>query len=342
MGLLRDVRARAQKLQECLNEIRKTFQLKDTDARALESGLAVEESLLTFQRNNDGMRQNLADIRALFDANAESYCWCGDWVVFIENDWADVQAHWPVPGQDPDEWQRRMDISNQHLDEIIYHCASLTVAERVGSKMENLRVGQALRFDEQFADELPNPEHRKRVLHELACEPGAVEGGVVDEDFGIIYRAAANPRSQRASVYRIVLAVLLAIFVVPSAFYYARQQMSSAAGNLENLMVAFLAIQMGSVAHVLINAVKEYRSRGSLGLVAIGDWILWLHVRETSILFGILYVAIGFLGLAWTNPDLNWLTAFFAGYSIDSIIDLILPKFDKLAARKAAEAQGSL
>jgi len=70
------------------------------------------------------------------------------------------------------------------------------------------------------------------------------------------------------------------------------------------------------------------------------DWVLWVHVRTIQFEYGILWVMAGYVLLIFFVDKVDWQTAFFAGYSIDSITDLFIGRFQKLTASKAQAISG--
>ena len=67
------------------------------------------------------------------------------------------------------------------------------------------------------------------------------------------------------------------------------------------------------------------------------DELLWVHVREKPVLYSILWADLGFILLTAMIPDLDWRGAFAAGYSIDSITDLFLSRFENLVGQAASQ-----
>jgi hypothetical protein len=100
---------------------------------------------------------------------------------------------------------------------------------------------------------------------------------------------------------------------------------------LERLLVDYVLILVGSGAHLAIEALKTDKARTRPSFLPLTDWVLWLHTRESQVRKGILYVWVGYILLAFGVPKLDWSAAFFAGYSIDSVTELFLGRFQSLA-----------
>ena len=62
--------------------------------------------------------------------------------------------------------------------------------------------------------------------------------------------------------------------------------------------------------------------------------MLWLHVHESQTRNAIFYVWLGYILLAFGAPKLDWSSAFFAGYSIDSVTELFLERFQSVVKTK--------
>jgi hypothetical protein len=65
--------------------------------------------------------------------------------------------------------------------------------------------------------------------------------------------------------------------------------------------------------------------------VVVAGFFWWLHVRWASVSLSVLWLWIAVLGLAIVD-QLSWLTAFLAGYGIDSVADLFLQRFEARAS----------
>jgi hypothetical protein len=342
-ALLRDIRAEAQNLQQSLAEIREKAALSDAQARTQAVQAALQEAGLILGRSRTQIGLRLSQIRELFRQSPQQYDWCGDEVTEIENYWERVLVGWPGDTQAPEDALGRVTTLDDPLNQIIFHCESLTIPARLDRYLQNLRVGQPLDFHATFADELPKRAQRQRVLDVLAAQPGVVEG-VVEASAGLIYRIA--PKAWRRRISTLVIAAAAAAgFLIVWLFAGMGDWLGLADwpvkfADFPRLAVGYLFLIFGSLGHLGINALKQYRS-GSSGMVVMEDWLLWLHVREATMVWGILYLWVGFFTLAWTMPGTHWQTFFFAGYSIDSVVDLFLARFQNTVKAKTAEFEAA-
>ena len=99
---------------------------------------------------------------------------------------------------------------------------------------------------------------------------------------------------------------------------------------------ASAGLLLGGVAHLLVNSLKQAREKTGSGLVAVQDWLLWVHVKESALLMSVVYIWVGAIALAFSMDDIQWVTAFFVGYSIDSFVDVFLQRFSE---RMSAETE---
>ncbi|MDP8983340.1 MAG: hypothetical protein M3O35_22420 [Acidobacteriota bacterium] len=338
-ALLRDIRAYIQDVQQSSSDLRKVLGLADPSSRAAALANALAESDQVIAASRDEIAQRFEAIKRLFIDAPLVYNFFGDWVVLVETEWSRAEKAWPDTGMQADEVQARLNHLDPHLHEAVYYCGFMTIPRRLREALESLRIGQSLDFHVAFKEELPLQEDRYRVLLEISRQPLFLDNGVVDAGPGLVYRASR-------SHWRRSLSILMIGATVCSGFLWALAWAKLGVWlNLQNwpgkpddwraLCIAYLFLVLGSVGHLLVNALKESRSKPAEGsFVALDDWTLWIHVREWSIVWSILYLWCGLIMLAWTHSQ-DWRTAFFAGYSIDSVIDLFLDRFQKLAGTEA-------
>lgn len=82
--------------------------------------------------------------------------------------------------------------------------------------------------------------------------------------------------------------------------------------------------------------IKDVRSAKPTSLVAVDDGIAWIQIHEAQILVALGLLWIGVIGYAATAKTLNAASAFFVGYSIDSIGDIYLQKFSTTAKQQVS------
>ena len=349
-GLLREIRASTQCLQKLIKETLEKASKLDASARtALMSRFLAGKML---PRIDEKIKSNLKKIDQLFENDVNELDWCSDYVESIRLNWLQVSDLWPNASiVDYDEQRQRLDQVNVYLDQIIYYCASLTLSPRVSEVLKNLRVGQPLDWDFAFGSELPTDLGlNKRLLQELAQEGGVLESAVVDVDQRLIYKVAKTRAEQRHSAYWqaafiVVCGIgvpLILSWVVPwmlSTIGKPTEKWPLGRGDLARLYVTYIFIFIGSGAHVAIEALKVARAQTRPSFQAMNDWILWLHVHNTSILWSLAWILLGYVLLSM-GMKLEGLSAFFAGYSIDSVTALFLARFETTVKTKTKEFTG--
>jgi hypothetical protein len=252
----------------------------------------------------------------------------------VANAFDRVAMEWPRGGVAPASLASTVAALNELLDESIYHIALVTTPKRLNDHLRHLPIGQALDFAAAFGDELPNPQQQRRVLEYLATHPIGLEG-LVDVEKGKIYRKASS-RSTRVATLLAPPAVLLAgvglawILTSLDDWGLVGSDWPDGLKTFGPVLSAYVFVTAGALAHVAVSFLKRSRESGGEPLVVAGlFW--WLHVRWASVSLSILWLWIAVLGLAIAD-QLSWLTAFLAGYGIDSVADLFLQRFEARAS----------
>jgi hypothetical protein len=328
-GSLREIRAACQYLQNLIAEILKSAFEINAAGRA--KHVSKPLSAAVRDRMDQTITGSLNTIQLLFTADVGEFEWCADYIVKIRLIWSQIKDLWPAEDSTFEELEQRLKQTDGKLDEIVYCCASLSLSPRVNDVMANLRTGQALDLQFEFDDEFPkNPELRKHLIMELAQESGVIECGIIDVDEGVIYKAAASRREQRSSAWHLLgwLILGLLIPVLLALGGPVLQGWPLRRSDLERLLVAYILILVGSGSHLAVEALKADKAKTRPSFQPLNDWVLWLHVRESQIRNGIVYLWIGYVLLAFGMPTFDWSSAFFAGYSIDSMTELILKRFE--------------
>ncbi len=328
-GFLREIRAACQHLDGRIGETLARAALLEAAARAAYVTSTLSTDMLN--RVDQTISPALDAIQLLFQADVAEFEWCADSVTDIRLTWADAKALWPSGTTTTfEKMEQNLKQVSGELDKIVFLCVSLTFSPRVNDILCNLKTGQPLDVEFEFGSEFPkNPELRQRLIEELAQESAVIECGVIDVSEGVIYKAAASRREQMASAWG--LFGLLALgFAIPLVLAYAGKVLEGwplKPTDLVRLLVAYVLILVGAGAHIAVDALKASKAKTKPSFQAINDWVLWLHVHAAQIRKAILYVWLGYILLAFGVPKLDWSAAFFAGYSIDSVTDLFLERF---------------
>ncbi len=334
IAYLRELREEIQNLQAALEKVKAASALtaSDPQARIVMVSNALE-SREKFDRNQGGIRERLNAIQAVFDADEDLHAQYGDSIAEINNLWDDVEASWPRGDDEAAKLTARIDEAGERMARMVYLCALLTVPERVNQNLATMRVGQAMDFRSQFEDELPDEEQGKKILTYLALHPKLVNG-LVDAEAGLIYRSSPASARRVASLifFGIALLIPVAVLLVPGFLASTGTTLTP-----QELVRIYGALAVGSLVHVAVTMLKQQRSGKSGSGILVTDWFLWVHVKETAIVYGIVSLWVGLAGIAAMGQS-SVPAAFFVGYSLDSFVDLFLSRFET-GATAAVEAQ---
>jgi hypothetical protein len=328
-SIIREIRASARFLQDAVAQALERASQLSSNEREAYLDEALPSTLLA--RIDALISGGLTEIEELFVTDVSEREWCSGEIATILLTWQTVGEQWPGPDLAFEKVQQRLTQIGSLLDRIVYQCESLTLSPSINDTMDNLRVGQPLDFEFEFGPELPKDEKLKeRLFQELAQESKVIASGVVDADQRVIYKASASRAAQRWSVVQLVLAWVAGGAVIPLALVeisHLSPDWPLKWENLEALIVNYVLIAAGSAAHLFVDALKAERAQTRPSFQAMHDWVLWLHVREWQMLWGIGWVVLGYVLISVGVPGMKWQSAFFAGYSIDSVTDVFLNRF---------------
>jgi len=339
-GLVRDIRVHSQDAQHSVAHIKSALSLLDRGAHLDEELTDVlKRSHATFERNKAHICDLLTRIEAVFNERRDLYNDFGDEVCQVADLWERVIQNWPAKQDKVDTLARRLAEIKNWLREIIWHCGFVTIPPRVNEHLNGLRPGQALDFHKTFIDELPDKKDRDEILKYLKDHPLYIEG-ITDAEHGVIYRADHNPRVRMGSVLRIVMLILAGFPLVWIACHSG--DWLSLTGwpvrpvQFRSFLVAYVFVLLGSFLHVVIAAFKQARSGTDQPFTALEDFVLWIHVKEFPIMGGIVSVWFGLFGMVFLGKLPEWQTALFVGYGIDSVVDVLLKRFEAAVPNQAS------
>jgi hypothetical protein len=160
-----------------------------------------------------------------------------------------------------------------------------------------------------------------------------VVNGVVDVDQGIIY--SVSLKSWRRFLSFLPVLILPVIGAIIFKFIDDADLIADPAKSYN--LGGYAALIAGGYVHVIVDALKQARDEKGQSFLAVEDWLLWFHVKELSIIVGLISLFIGYAGLSYfLKKPAEVSTAFFIGYSIDSFVDLFLARFSKTVATHTA------
>lgn len=134
-----------------------------------------------------------------------------------------------------------------------------------------------------------------------------------------------------------VVALGFALIWLTTPLHIKIVNVSGSALSIDTLFQGYIAVIAGGVVHTFIEVWKQYRADPDHAINMLGNWVLWVHVKQASIILGILSLWAGFIILIAMGQIDHLDVAFLAGYSIDSFIDVFLVRFTDVATQKVAK-----
>ncbi|MCB9706799.1 MAG: hypothetical protein H6711_33450 [Myxococcales bacterium] len=330
-GYLLEIRAEAQNFAVAIERLKGAASLADPAAREAELGLALAEGTAIERRNRDRITTLLTRLHQWMEEHALLHQWCADQVIHIENAWERVEFHLDrlreviEAGRSSDArvLSSALEIARQ-LERMVFLIGYLTIPQRVNEHLRQLRIGQALDFHRDFADELADPAERVQLLTTMRAHPAQIEG-VVDVERGLIYKTASTRGRQ---VFSVVLQLLTWVGLGAGLAGLAYLEIWDELGDPATLLERYLFVTLGSVLHLALGTLKQRRAGKAGDVHALDDLLLFIHVREVAIAWTIFATAVGTVGLCFVSSDASPEAALIVGYSLDSFIDLFLMRFE--------------
>jgi len=335
IGHVRDIGQEAQNLRQYQEELRGKVSENHADVSEVKGTWKEGYTALTGHAS-PAVRQHLEVLRTLMEnADPTLYQQDGSEITAIEHEWARVAPNWPAcpeSRQPLDVYTMLTQIEEveQILCQVVIHVEKLTLPDRVNNQLKLMRIGQAIDFQAEYSDEIPTLQAQTLALNYLYDHPLLVQG-IVDVEKGLIYHISPNPVRRAASIIGNLLAVIL-FFTLVWLFYSFHVFLANL--TLERLLMAYTSVMIGSIAHYAVNAVKQFHTNQGKTFTVVGDGLRWFHVKEVPVFLSILTLFVGFLGIVFLNLGIDLWTAFFAGYSIDSVIDLVLQRFADVSSTR--------
>ncbi len=327
LGVLRELRAEAQDLQDVLESIRQG-----------------NASVATYAGYIDKTRNDIAALMA--QIRGDDYA---DSMRHLRNIWEQMLAcpllANPSAKLDAQDLTRHITALEGQIRKLVFEIGYLAIPPRINEWLKGARPGYYIPFHEVFEDELPSFEDRQALLGFLAHQPACIEGGLVDAENGLIYRYAPEQKDRRLSYLFLGVAVAVAVGIVVGAAYLPASGWPLGPGDLSTLLVGWGAVWVGVLVHIVVSTTKRVQSqKGHPPVMAIGDIPLMLNAKIGQVLFKILVSLVAILGLALgagidnTNP----LNALLVGYSLDSVIEIFGASVEQRAAAQVSSLKQKL
>jgi hypothetical protein len=371
LGILQNTRVEAQNLWDLLCDLESEISSPDHKGKIPD---IVKPYQAIYDNNKTKIDNYVGEMRLVIERYPEINRFTGDDIEIIENKWERFNQFYPDFNTSNEVILHRLKKCIEFLSEIVYQCSFKTIPERLKDHLETVPVGHALDFYDTFLDEVCTREQAEKILQFIACHPDAIKRvsdkteekpkteeerkkkkekkkrddiyGFADPLQGMVFRI--RPRNEQwQSVLAIALAGIgaLALCYLVLVFYKNFINTSLMAGTpfFSQVLVLFTAMMGGAGAHIAIDILKEVRTvNKTRQLQAIDDLLLWVHIKEFLILSGIVILVLGFLTLVISFPTISPETIFVAGYSIDSLGDLYIDRFETVMKTKTDVLKGQL
>jgi hypothetical protein len=254
-------------------------------------------------------------------------------ITVMHDEWEKAIWNWPDTSEGKLPSNQELLFQLDEVKQAVYtlgvRAQILTFPDLVNQRLQDMHTGEQLDFFHEFADEFYKPEFLPIAWRYLREHPDRINGFMSEN--GIIYRA--SPFAPR------FLSSLLIAGIVASGFvliWVAGVLNYFPLPSVDVLFRGYIAIMAGGLVHTFVDVWKQFQTKPDHATNMLGNWILWVHVKQVSIVSGILTLWAGFIILVAIQQIGDAGAAFFAGYSIDSFIGLFLVRFTDTASQSVA------
>lgn len=274
-----------------------------------------------------------------------------DKITNIQINWANIKADESIFSNPDitntglfDDLKKNISKIKLSLCDICNSCLYTTIPIGINEVLSQQRIGEDLNFYTQFLeDDFCSEKESKDFLNWLYSLRIKING-VIDVENGIIYKSSNTFLRQLMSyimpIVMIGVGAIVVFFLAPSIAQII-PDISSKNVTTFTFLFPYLFIILGGFFHIVIDFIKENQSNKKKSRKGITDWFLWGHVNEVSLITGVIMLWIGFAGLLYIK-QYDYVTAFAVGYSIDSVYDTVVNRFEKAVSIKVDAAQKSI
>jgi hypothetical protein len=245
-------------------------------------------------------------------------------ITIMHDEWEKALWNWPDTTQGNLPSNQELLFQLGEVKESIYtlgvRAQILTFPDLVNQRLQDMHTGEQLDFFHEFSDEFYKPEFLKVAWQYLREHPHRINGFMTEN--GIIYRASSLVPRFLSSILvaGIVGSGFLLIWLASVLNYFPLPA-------VDVLFRGYIALMAGGLVHTFVDVWKQYQTKPDHATNMLGNWVLWVHVKQVTIVSGILTLWAGFVILIAIQQIGDAGAAFFAGYSIDSFIGLFLVRF---------------
>lgn len=251
-------------------------------------------------------------------------------ITIMHDEWEKALWNWPDTTQGNLPGHQELLFQLGEVKESIYtlgvRAQILTFPDLVNQRLQDMHTGEQLDFFHEFSDEFYKPEFLKVAWQYLREHPHRINGFMTEK--GIIYRASSLVPRFLSSILvaGIVGSGFLLIWLASVLNYFPLP-------GVDVLFRGYIALMAGGLVHTFVDVWKQYQTKPDHATNMLGNWVLWVHVKQVTIVSGILTLWAGFVILIAIQQIGDAGAAFFAGYSIDSFIGLFLVRFTDTASQ---------
>jgi hypothetical protein len=305
---------------------------------------SVRECVDAYGRIRPHVDHYLQRANALIEATPSLRRWWGDVLTGVLDQWECIVAR--CAGLDAAHPELAVPISTDcaaGLTELTFQACRITIPPRLKDELANLAVGESINFDEWYADEVTDEPSRTKILKELSDQTLLVDGYVSLDD-RTITRVSPSLVMQWLSV---IIATLVA--AACAGVLYGLQHWGSAPGlkaatsarpSSTVVVVDAGLVWFGMIAHVSLSWYKGFRRQGPSVPRSARRILYLLSSRQLAIWVAIVVGAVLTYAFASTGRVTEAAAVFAVGYSADSLIDTLAPRFDAQLAKLASALPG--
>src|SRR2546421_5217285 len=336
---VRRIRAEALDLLETTDDIITT--LNDTSLAENDVQMRVQRALMIgnkiISEHGPQVQKYFEAINILLAQHPELNIQSGEDVssdiTIMCDEWEKALWNWPntTEGNPPSKQELLFQLGE--VEQSIYTLGVtaqiLTFPDLVNQRLQDMHTGEELDFFHEFSDEFYKPEFLPVAWKYLREHPHRINGFMTEN--GIIYRASSLVPHFLSSILIIGVfaSAFLLIWLVGVLNYFHLP-------SVDVLFRGYIALMAGGLVHTFVDVWKQYQTKPDHATNMLGNWVLWVHVKQASIVAGILTLWAGFIILVAIQQIGDAGAAFFAGYSIDSFIGLFLVRFTNTASQNVA------
>lgn len=338
--IVRKVRAEALNLLETVDDLIKT--LNDTSITEDDTRLRIQNAL---KIGKTFISEHEEEVKRYFEMintelvqhpelNIQSDEDVTTDITTMQNAWEKALLNWPDSTQEnlpaKPELLFRLSEVQQAIYSLSVTAQILTFPDLVNQKLLDMHTGEKLDFFHEFSDEFYKPEFLPVAWQYLREHPYRIKGFLTDN--GIIYRASpAMPHMLSSFLICSVVALGFLFIWLASILHYFPLP------SLDALFRGYIALMVGGLVHTFVDVWKQYHTQPDHTANVLENWVLWVHVKQMNILYGILTLWTGLIILIVLQQVDDAGAAFFAGYSIDSFVGLFLVRFADTATQNAGK-----